>query len=142
MYRQIPTLAAFTGAQAGSKATSVRPRHVCHWVAARSARADRRSNCSTCWIARGSRPYSELQRQGSWRSHDGSFASSRQQRPLRLLTLYQGWRPKRRRTVALSVVHEVFDGDNPRHVGAAANIDIRMIDQDLMPCHSDLWPAA
>ena len=41
-----------------------------------------------------------------------------------------------------SVVHEVFDGDNPRHVGAAANIDIRKIDQDLMPCYSDLWPAA
>ena len=44
--------------------------------------------------------------------------------------------------MVLSVVHEVFDGDDPRHVEAAANIGIRMIDQDLMPCYSDLWPAA
>ncbi len=31
---------------------------------------------------------------------------------------------------------------HPRHIEAAANIDIRMVDQDLMPCYSDLWPAA
>jgi len=49
---------------------------------------------------------------------------------------------RRRGTVVLSVVDEVFDGDNPRHIEAAANIDIRMVDQDLMPCYSDLWPAA
>jgi hypothetical protein len=49
---------------------------------------------------------------------------------------------RRRGTVVLSVVDEVFDGQDPRHIEAAANIDIRMVDQDLMPCYSDLWPAA
>ena len=49
---------------------------------------------------------------------------------------------RRRGTVVLSVVDEVFDGQEPRHIEAAANIDIRMVDQDLMPCYSDLWPAA
>ncbi len=49
---------------------------------------------------------------------------------------------RRRGTVVLSMVDEVFDGQNPRHIEAAANIDIRMVDQDLMPCYSDLWPAA
>ena len=49
---------------------------------------------------------------------------------------------RRRGTLVLSVVDEVFDGDNPRHIEAATSIDIRMVDQDLMPCYSDLWPAA
>lgn len=49
---------------------------------------------------------------------------------------------RRRGTVVLSVVGEAFDGDNSRHIEAAANIDIHMVDQDLMPCYSDLWPAA
>ena len=49
---------------------------------------------------------------------------------------------RRRGTVVLSVVDEVFDGNNPRHIEAAANIDIRMVDQDLMPCYADLWPTA
>ena len=40
------------------------------------------------------------------------------------------------------MIGEAFDGDNPRHIEAAANIDIRMVDQDLMPCYSDLWPTA
>lgn len=49
---------------------------------------------------------------------------------------------RRRGTVVQSVAGEVFDANNPRHVEAAASIDIRMVDGDLMPCYSDLWPSA
>lgn len=41
-------------------------------------------------------------------------------------------------TIIVSVADEVFSLDNPRHVELANQIEIRLVDQDLLPRYADL----
>lgn len=41
-------------------------------------------------------------------------------------------------TIIVSVADAVFSADNPEHVEIASRIEIRLVDQDLLPCYSDL----
>lgn len=41
-------------------------------------------------------------------------------------------------TIIVSIADEVFAMDNPRHVDLANRIEIRLVDQDLLPCYADL----
>jgi hypothetical protein len=46
-------------------------------------------------------------------------------------------RGRRLGTIVVSVSDEVFSADNPRHVEAANHIEIRLVDQDLLPSYAD-----
>ena len=46
-------------------------------------------------------------------------------------------RGRRLGTIVVSVADEVFSADNPRHVAAANHIEIRLVDQDLLPSYAD-----
>ncbi|MBU6439127.1 MAG: immunity 52 family protein [Betaproteobacteria bacterium] len=46
-------------------------------------------------------------------------------------------RGRRLGTIVVSVADEVFSADNPRHVEAANHIEIRLVDQDLLPRYAD-----
>ncbi len=46
-------------------------------------------------------------------------------------------RGRRLGTIVVSVADEVFSADNPRHVEAANHIEIRLVDQDLLPSYAD-----
>ncbi|KKB60971.1 LysR family transcriptional regulator [Robbsia andropogonis] len=41
-------------------------------------------------------------------------------------------------TIIVSVTDAVFSVDNPEHVEIANRIEIRLVDQDLLPCYSDI----
>lgn len=41
-------------------------------------------------------------------------------------------------TIIVSVADEVFSLDNPSHVELANHIEMRLVDQDLLPCYVDL----
>ncbi|PQZ54390.1 hypothetical protein CQ050_30145 [Achromobacter sp. MYb9] len=41
-------------------------------------------------------------------------------------------------TIIVSVADEVFSLDNPRHVESANHIEMRLVDQDLLPRYADL----
>ncbi|MBU9426419.1 immunity 52 family protein [Burkholderia gladioli] len=45
---------------------------------------------------------------------------------------------KQRGTVIVSVIDAVFSVDNPDHVDVANRIEIRLVDQDLLPRYSDI----
>jgi hypothetical protein len=46
-------------------------------------------------------------------------------------------RGRRLGTIVVSVADELFSADNPRHVEAANHIEIRLVDQDLLPSYAD-----
>jgi hypothetical protein len=41
-------------------------------------------------------------------------------------------------TIIVSVADEPFSSDNPEHVKIANKIEVRLVDQDLLPRYSDL----
>ncbi|EJO31688.1 hypothetical protein QWC_10661 [Achromobacter marplatensis] len=41
-------------------------------------------------------------------------------------------------TIIFSVSDEVFSLDNPRHIELANHIEMRLVDQDLLPRYADL----
>jgi hypothetical protein len=45
---------------------------------------------------------------------------------------------KQRGTVVVSVADEPFSSDNPEHVKIANQIEVRLVDQDLLPRYSEL----
>lgn len=41
-------------------------------------------------------------------------------------------------TIVVSVTDAVFSLDNPEHVEVANRIEIRLVDQDLLPAYADI----
>jgi len=45
---------------------------------------------------------------------------------------------QQRGTIIVSVIDEPFSADNPEHVKVANAIEVRLVDQDLLPLFSEL----
>lgn len=73
-----------------------------------------------------------------WMLYLPSIVTAQQVPEARALVPVLGSDKKQIGTIVVSVVDAPFSDENPEHVRTANDIEIRLVDQDLLPCYVDL----